>query len=93
MEYLHLQMLEDETPENERQRLDPDHWYELNLTNSTLFANLAPEKVDGMEQFVPGRLFTTRMPRNLNDSKPAVDEFIKKCNENELKVVFVLCAT
>ena len=90
MEELHQQMLEDETPENERNRLDPDHWYELNLTNSSLFANLAPEKVDGLEQLVPGRLFTTRMPRNLNDSKSAADEFIKKCQDHQLKVVFCL---
>ena len=52
MESLHLQMLKDETPENERIRMDPDHWYELNLTNAFLFANLAPEKVDGMQQLV-----------------------------------------
>ena len=90
MEEIHQQMLEDETPENERMRLNPDHWYELNLTNSTLFANLAPEKVDGMEQLVPGRLFTTRMPRNLNDSKSAANEFIKKCEDRQLRVVFVL---
>ena len=91
MESLHLQMLHDETPENERQRMDPDHWYELNLTNVTLFANLAPEKVDGMQQLVPGRLFTTRMPRDLND--PEQDEatdFITKCKQNDLKVVFCL---
>ena len=91
MESLHLQMLHDETPENERQRMDPDHWYELNLTNVTLFANLAPEKVDGMQQLVPGRLFTTRMPRDLND--PEQDEatdFIMKCKQNDLKVVFCL---
>ena len=65
MESLHQQFLEDETPENERVRLDPDHWYEINLCNASLFANLAPEKIDGMEQFVPGRLFSTRMPRHL----------------------------
>ena len=91
MESLHLQMLADETPENERVRMDPDHWYELNLTNAFLFANLAPEKVHGMEQLVPGRLFTTRMPRDLNDaSQDEGADFIKKCKENDLKVVFCL---
>ena len=62
MESLHLQMLEDETPENERLRLDPDHWYENNLTNAVLFANLS---LEGLPQLVPGRLFSTRMPRNI----------------------------
>ena len=57
MESLHLQMLKDETPENERVRMDPDHWYELNLTNAFLFANLAPEKVDGMQQLVKAPRF------------------------------------
>ena len=91
MESLHLQMLKDETPENERLRMDPDHWYELNLTNAFLFANLAPEKVDGMQQLVPGRLFTTRMPRDLNDtSQDEAADFIKKCKHNHLKVVFCL---
>ena len=91
MESLHLQMLADETPENERVRMDPDHWYELNLTNAFLFANLAPEKVHGMEQLVPGRLFTTRMPRDLNDvSQDEGADFIKKCKKNDLKVVFCL---
>ena len=89
MESLHLQMLADETPENERVRMDPDHWYELNLTNAFLFANLAPENVQGMEQLVPGRLFTTRMPRDLNDaSQDEGADFIKKCKKNNLKVVF-----
>ena len=50
MEQLHQQFLEDETPENERARLDPDHWYENNLCNASLFANLAPEKIEGMEE-------------------------------------------
>ena len=40
MESVHQLMLDDEIPENERKRLDPDHWYEINLTNATLFSNL-----------------------------------------------------
>ena len=44
---MHQLFLEDETPENERARLDPDHWYEINLTNATLFANLT---LEGMGQ-------------------------------------------
>ena len=56
-EKLHLLMVDDDQPENEKQRLDPDHWYEINLTNAVLFANLS---LDGLPQLAPGRLFTTR---------------------------------
>ena len=90
MEALHQQMLEDETPENERLRLDPDHWYENNLSNASLFANLAPEKIEGMEQLVPGRLFTTRMPRDIVNDLGERNDFIDKCKKNNLKVAFVL---
>ena len=83
-------MLEDDKPENERERLDPDHWYENNLTNSSLFANLAPEKIEGMEQLVPGRLFTTRMPRDIVQDLNERKDFIDKCRINELKVICVL---
>merc|ERR1712018_746879 len=87
MESLHQQMLDDETPENERLRLDPDHWYENNLTNSSLFANLAPEKVKGMEQLVPGRIFTTRMPRDIENDRGERNDFIEKCKKNNLRVI------
>lgn len=94
MESIHLQILEDEIPENERVRMDPDHWYELKLTNTSLFSNLAPEKIRGMGQLVPGRLFTTRMPRELNDrTKCFADNFIRKVEEDNLKVVFCLTET
>jgi len=94
MESLHLQILQDEIPENERIRMDPDHWYELNLTNTSLFSNLASEKIKGMEQLVPGRLFTTRMPRDLNDTTTHfADNFIGKIEKNNLKVVFCLTET
>ena len=83
-------MIEDEKPENERERLDPDHWFENNLTNSSLFANLAPEKIRGMEQLVPGRLFTTRMPRDIVDDLNERNDFIDKCKRNKLKVICVL---
>ena len=56
-EKLHLLMVDDDQPENEKQRLDPDHWYEINLTNAVLFANLS---LEGLSQLAPGRLFTTR---------------------------------
>jgi len=86
-ESLHQLMLDDEQPENEKARLDPDHWYENNLTNALLFANLT---LDGMEQLVPGRLFTTRMPRNIVEDLGERDDFIDKCTVNNLRVVLVL---
>ena len=55
MESVHQLMLDDEIPENERKRLDPDHWYEINLTNAVLFSNLYLEHVTGLEQLVPGK--------------------------------------
>jgi len=90
MESVHQQTLEDDQPENERSRLDPDHWYENNLTNASLFANLYLEGVHGLEQLVPGRLFTTRMPRNIVEDPGERKDFVDKCKKNQLKVIFVL---
>ena len=90
MESMHLQFLEDETPENERARLDPDHWYEINLCNSSLFANLAPEKIEGMKELVPGRLFTSRMPRDLIEDPGERKKWLDKVKKNDLKVICVL---
>jgi len=86
-EKVHLLMLDDEQPENEKQRLDPDHWYENNLTNAMLFANLT---LDGLPQLVPGRLFTTRMPRNIVEDVGERKDFIDKCKINDLRVICVL---
>ena len=93
MESIHQLFLEDETPENERLRLDADHWYETNLCNSSLFANLAPEKIEGMQQLVPGRLFTTRMPRDLVQDLGERNDWLDKCKLNNLKVICVLTET
>ena len=90
MESVHQLMLDDEIPENERARLDPDHWYEINLTNAVLFSNLYLEHVPGLEQLVPGRLFSTRMPRDIVQDLGERNDFIKKCKVNKLRVVFVL---
>jgi protein-tyrosine phosphatase len=87
MEAMHLLFLDDDQPENEKQRLDPDHWYENNLCNAVLFANLS---LEGVEQLVPGRLFTSRMPRNIDKDKRARRKFIEKCELNDLRVVCVL---
>ena len=89
-EAMHLQMLQDNHPENERAGLDPDHWYEINLTNASLFSNLYLEDVPGLEQLVPGRLFTTRMPRKIEEDLNERAEFINKCQKNDLQVVLVL---
>ena len=75
MEAVHQLMLEDEIPENERARLDPDHWYEINLTNAVLFSNLWLEHVTGLEQLVPGRLFSTRSELQRRSSK-----ILEKCS-------------
>ena len=89
MESIHRQLLLDEKPENERLHMDPDHWFELNLTNSYLFSNL--DFTDETKQLVPGRLFTTRMPRNLHDpNESGAKDFIDKVEKNNLKVVFTL---
>eukprot|EP00088_Acartia_fossae_P005380 TRINITY_DN12376_c0_g1_i2.p1 TRINITY_DN12376_c0_g1~~TRINITY_DN12376_c0_g1_i2.p1 ORF type:complete len:430 (-),score=138.60 TRINITY_DN12376_c0_g1_i2:255-1499(-) len=86
-EAMHLLMLDDEQPENEKARLDPDHWYEVNLTNALLFANLT---LDGLDQLVPGRLFSTRMPRNIVEDEGERNDFIDKCKVNDLRVILVL---
>merc|ERR1712001_573102 len=86
-EKLHLLMLDDDQPENEKQRLDPDHWYENNLTNAVLFANLS---LEGLPQLVPGRLFSTRMPRNIVEDPGERKDWLDKCKKNKLEVICVL---
>ena len=83
-------MLEDDKPENERDRLDPDHWYENNLSNASLFANLS---LEGLPQVVPGRLFSTRMPRDIEKDIGERTDFLDKCKKNNLKVACVLTET
>ena len=82
-ENIHQLMLDDDQPENEKQRLDPDHWYEINLCNAVLFANLT---LDGLPQVVPGRLFTTRMPRDIVQDLGERRDFVDKCRNNNLRV-------
>ena len=81
MEAMHQLFLEDEKPENEKEKMDPDHWYENNLTNASLFANLT---LDGLPQLVPGRLFTTRMPRDIVKDPQERKDFVHKCKVNNL---------
>jgi len=86
-EQLHMLMLDDEQPENEKQKMDPDHWFEINLTNALLFANLS---LEGLPQLVPGRLFSTRMPRNIVEDEAERKDFIEKVRKNDLRVACVL---
>jgi len=86
-ESLHMLLLEDEQPENEKQKMDPDHWFEINLTNALLFANLS---LQGLPQLVPGRLFSTRMPRDIVENEVERKDFIEKCRKNDLRVICVL---
>jgi len=90
MESIHQLVLDDEQPENEKMRLDPDHWYENNLTNASLFANLS---LAGLPQLVPGRLFSTRMPRDIVTIPSERRDFIDKCKKNKLRVVCCLTET
>ena len=55
--------------------------YENNLTNASLFANLT---LDGLPQLVPGRLFTTRMPRDIVKDPQERKDFVHKCKVNNL---------
>ncbi len=80
MTNLHLDELK---PMNERSKMDPDHWYENNTANAVLFANL---NLDGVPELLPGRIFTTRMPRNLSTDPSSAEKFRKKVIENKLKV-------
>jgi len=86
-----LEYLADEQEsEKECIELDPNHWYEKNLTNSSLFANIYLEGVTGLEQLVPGRLFTTKMPKNIVEDPREKKDFVDKCKENKLEVICVL---
>jgi protein-tyrosine phosphatase len=74
---------------NNRVGFDPDHWFEINLANVMLFDNL---NVPGKE-VLPGRLFTTRMPRNIDSDTNAANNFAGEINRHNLKNVVVLVET
>jgi len=79
--------VEEYKPYNERAKLDPDYWYELNTSNSVLFASLS---LDGVPELLPGRLFTTRMPRDIKTKPEATEIFRQKVLKNKLHTVMVL---
>eukprot|EP01036_Dinobryon_divergens_P029311 gene29311-38385_t len=75
---------------NTRFDIDLDHWYEINLANRVLFDNL---HLVGMQELLPGRLFSTRMPRNIKKDPDSANKFRKKCTENNLHTVLILTET
>lgn len=79
--------VEEYKPYNERAKLDPDHWYELNTSNAVLFASLT---LDGVDELLPGRLFTTRMPRDIKTKPEMAEAFRQKVLKNKLHTVMVL---
>lgn len=44
----------------------------------------------GIEELLPGRLFTTRMPRDLNNNPENAANFKKKVEKNHLHSVLIL---
>jgi protein-tyrosine phosphatase len=61
--------------------------FELNTANAVLFDNLS---LDGFEEVLPGRLFTTRMPRKIHEDPSAAERFKAKVAENSLSTVLIL---
>ena len=64
--------------------------YEINTANAVLFNDLP---LTGIPELLPGRLFTTRMPRNLNQGSAAGDAFMEKIKLNNLNTVMILAET
>jgi len=77
-------------PENEKIGTDPDHWFEINLANCVLFPNLT---LEGIGELLPGRLFTTRMPRDIITSPLAAEKFRQKKLFFNLDTALVLTET
>lgn len=65
----------------------PDHWFEINLTNKVLFPRIS---LSGVPDLLPGRLFTTRMPRDLAEDPSAKREFERKVEGHKLNAVLIL---
>lgn len=79
-------ILSEVKPENENFPMNPDHWFELNTTNGILFSSLC---LVNQPDLLPGRLFTTRMPRDITN--PAtLQQFREKAVSNNLHSVYVL---
>eukprot|EP01035_Chromulina_nebulosa_P004916 gene4916-6681_t len=76
-------------PANERAGFDPDYWFEINLTNLVLFPMLDLSKIG---ELLPGRLFTSRMPRNIATSQDSATKFIEKRLKYDVDTIFILTA-
>ena len=61
--------------------------YEINTCNAVLFDHLT---LNGVPEVLPGRLFTTRMPRNIKNDPRAADAFKSKVKRNNLSTILVL---
>lgn len=55
-----------------------------------LFDNL---HLEGMDELLPGRLFTTRMPRNIKKDPANAEKFRLKCKEYNLNIALILTET
>ena len=62
--------------------------YEINTANKALFDNLT---LNGVEEVLPGRLFSTRMPRDLVKNPQAGDKFKAKVRwQGELLELYLI---
>jgi hypothetical protein len=72
---------------NDMKDWNQDHWFELPVRNSNLFTALT---LQGVPELLPGRLFTTRMPRNLVSEAQEGKDFAAKAKANNLHTVLIL---
>ena len=75
-------------PYNTTPGWDADHWFELPLHNEHLFQSVRLQNFP--TRIIPGRLFTTRMPRNLDKNPVAAARFAEKARLAQLRLVIVL---
>ncbi len=70
--------------------LPPDRRFEVNTANTVLFDNLS---LAGLAELIPGRLFTTRMPRNLTRDPGSARRFAAAARDHALHTVLILTET
>jgi hypothetical protein len=78
------------TAENEKADLDPDHMFEIPLKNQYLFSGLRLHESGIKDELITGRLFSTRMPRDLTTNPDAKPNFAKRAKDRNLHTVLVL---
>lgn len=66
---------------------DADHWFHLPLNNDNLFETLT---LRGIPELLPGKLFSTRMPRNQESDPASKTAFAEKVKKNKLAAVVIL---